>query len=374
MTVLEATRRPWGAPVWRRRSVCAATALPSEVDVAIVGAGLTGVSAAWHLARRGMRPVVLEAALLGDGASGRTGGIVLEGTAAGIMEGVEDCVTSLARLVDELGIACDLRLPGCWEIEHRRGAGSDALPWSDGDSSIHVARTVEGGCVDPASLLTGIAEAAVGAGASIYENTQVRHVVLDPRPMLEVDERMIRASNVIIAINAWTAALLPRLPRIHSALTYACATEPLGEMTLGEIGLGARMPFYTADTPYLWGRVVADGSLIFGAGLTYEAANSLERFAIDAHDSRATLTRLEKRVAGLHPALAEVRIIAGWAGPIAFTEDGFPLLGREPEAPAVLVAGAYAGHGVALSVQAGALMAGAIIDNAPLPKWGTLRR
>src|SRR5438105_165926 len=109
MTVLEATRRPWGEPLWRRRSICAATALPSEVDVAIIGAGLTGASAAWHLARRGVRPVVLEAALLGDGASGRTGGIVLEGTAAGIMEGVEDCVTSLARLVDELGIACDLR-------------------------------------------------------------------------------------------------------------------------------------------------------------------------------------------------------------------------------------------------------------------------
>jgi glycine/D-amino acid oxidase-like deaminating enzyme len=185
---------------------------------------------------------------------------------------------------------------------------------------------------------------------------------------------MIGAGHVIIALNAWTAALLPRLPRIHSALTFACATEPLGEMTLKEMGLGARIPFYTADTPYLWGRVVADDSLIFGAGLAYEAADSLERFAIDAHDSHATLTRLEGRVRRLHPALADVRIVNRWAGPIAFTEDGLPLLGREPDAPMVLVAGAYAGHGVALSVRAGALMARAVIENVPLPKWGALRR
>jgi gamma-glutamylputrescine oxidase len=368
------TRRPWGEPLWRRRSVSAAEALPSAVDVAIVGAGLTGVSAAWHLARRGVRPILLEAGLFGDGASGRTGGIVLEGTAAGIREGAEDCVDSLARLVDELGIECDLRLPGCWEIEHRSSRGPDALPWNDGGLSIRVARTVKGGSVDPIALLTGLAEAAVGAGASIYEKTRVTDIILGPQPILEINEQTIRANHVIVAINAWTAALIPGLPRIHSALTFACATEPLGEMVLREIGLGARMPFYTVDTPYLWGRVVADDSLILGAGLAYEAPDSLERLAIDTHDPRTTLARLENRVGRLHPALAEVRIAAGWMGPIAFTDDGLPLLGRDPEAPAVLVAGAYAGHGVALGVHAGMLMARAVIDNAPLPKWGALRR
>src|SRR5690242_6565582 len=100
--------------------------IPPVLDVAVVGGGLTGMSAAFHLARGGLKVVVFEAARVGDGASGRTGGIVLEGTATGIRPGAEDCVPSLARLVDGLDIDCDLHLPGCWEIEHQRGNGVSA--------------------------------------------------------------------------------------------------------------------------------------------------------------------------------------------------------------------------------------------------------
>ena len=66
-------------------------------DVAIVGGGLTGASTAYHLAKMGIRAVLFEAGLIGDGASGRTGGLVLEGTAAGILDRVEACVPGLKR-------------------------------------------------------------------------------------------------------------------------------------------------------------------------------------------------------------------------------------------------------------------------------------
>jgi glycine/D-amino acid oxidase-like deaminating enzyme len=220
-----------------------------------------------------------------------------------------------------------------------------------------------------------VADAAIGAGASIYENTRVGRLdISGNRLVLEVGGRKICASHVILAINAWTATLLVDCPRIHSTLTYACATEPLNEQTLKALGLRARVPFYTVDTPYLWGRVSAAGNVVFGAGLSYAGPEVLERASIEAHDSRAILNRLERRVRRLHSELANVRIVARWAGPIAFVEGAVPLLGRAREHDGVLVAGAYAGHGVALSACAGELLARAILDNAPLPEWGALRR
>jgi glycine/D-amino acid oxidase-like deaminating enzyme len=142
---------------------------------------------------------------------------------------------------------------------------------------------------------------------------------------------------------------------------------------MSEIGLGARIPFYTRDLPYLWGRVAADDSVVFGSGLTYERPRGLETVNIAAEGPRAILARLEARVHRLHPALAGVDIAARWAGPIAFTEDAVPLLGALPGAPKVFVAGAYAGHGVAFSIHAGAAIARAICEGAPLPDWGVIR-
>ena len=76
----------------------------------------------------------------------------------------------------------------------------------------------------------------------------------------------------------------------------------------------------------------------------------------------------------MHPALAGVEFSNSWAGPIAFTEDGVPLLGPAPSCERILIAGAYAGHGVALSVRAGESMANAIVRRAALPAWGALHR
>jgi gamma-glutamylputrescine oxidase len=364
--------------LWRGDLSLAANtaAIPDRVDAAIVGGGFTGMSAAIHLARSGLSTIVFDSSRIGDGASGRTGGLVLEGIATGIRAGADNCVPALARLIGELGVECDLRLPGCWEIEHQSGSGESALPWRDEGSPVRVARTVAGGDVEPRALLFGLAQAAASAGAAIREGAPVRRVLLDDpqHPALELDSGIVRARNIVVAVNAWTAALVPDLPQIHSALTYACATAPLDREVLEAIGLGARIPFYTRDLPYLWGRVAADDSVVFGSGLTYERPRGLGAIDIAAEEPRAILARLEARVHRLHPALADVPITARWAGPIAFTEDAVPLLGAFPGAPGVFVAGAYAGHGVAFSVHAGAAIARTICAGAPLPDWGAPRR
>src|SRR5258707_499733 len=80
------------------------------------------------------RSIVLEASALGAGASGRTGGIVLEGTAAGPLDGVEHCLDALAGVVAEARIDCDLTLPGCWELVHRDAPGALRPFWRDGEA------------------------------------------------------------------------------------------------------------------------------------------------------------------------------------------------------------------------------------------------
>lgn len=368
------TIRPWGEPPWRGTTVPTRALECSTPEVAIIGGGFTGVSAAYHLARRGIRPIVLEAGRLGDGASGRTGGIVLEGTARGIMEGADRCVPTLAEVVREAAIDCDLRLPGCWEIAHGGNAEGGVLPWRDDDREIRIVRTVPGGTVEPMALLTQLALAATKAGAIFCEHAEVRRLVIAPHPVIEMEGALsgvtVRPRLVIVAVNAWTSHLLPVVRPVQSALTFACATEPLSIDILDEIGLGAGIPFYTVDTPYLWGRQTQDRRVIFGAGLTYGPPEVLEGVDLDAAEPAAALARLEARVHRLNPALREMRITHRWAGPVAIPADGVPLIGHLPQAPAILVAGGYSGHGVALSIWMGRLMALGILEGKPFPAWG----
>jgi glycine/D-amino acid oxidase-like deaminating enzyme len=132
------------------------------------------------------------------------------------------------------------------------------------------------------------------------------------------------------------------------------------------------MPFYTVDLPYLWGRVTAEGRLVFGAGLVFPIDGRVTAVSLAGGDATSSMERLETRVRGLHPALADVPVAARWGGPIAFRRERGPLLGPLPGHPHVIVTGAYAGHGVALSVRVGALVAEALLTGRPLPAWGTL--
>ncbi len=367
-------RYKWGEPPWPRGAPWSSAAAASTPDVAIVGGGLTGTSAAYHLARHGIRSVVLEAGIVGDGASGRTGGIVLEGTAAGPMEDADSCVPELKRLVDEEQIECELLLPGCWEIEHRDDSGVRMLPWSDEGRPVCVARTVTGGVVQPAALVRGIAVAAIRAGAAIRENAAVRRIAIEPGLAIELDGETIYPSRIIVAMNAWMGAMLSGIRRLGSALTFACATEPLPQSVHDAIGLGERFPFYTTDLPYLWGRTIGDGRIVFGSGLVYGNPSQLEAIDVKVDRSREALERIKSRVRALHPTMRDVTFSAEWAGPIAFTADAVPNLGPHPDQPRVLVAGAYAGHGVAFSVHAGKLMAEAIAQGRKLPDWGGIGR
>src|SRR5262249_5009504 len=255
----------WVAPPWHGGRLPPAESSPSRAEVVIIGGGLTGCSAAYHLAKLGLRPVLLEADVVGSGASGRTGGIVLEGSAAGPLDQADACGPGLAKLVEREQIACELHLPGCWEIEHRAD-GQRVLPWTDEGKPVAITGHVPGGTVEPALLTLGIANAALKSGAVIREQARVTHIDSSNQLNVSFARGTIRTDWLLVAANAWTKSLLPDA-RTASSLTFACAPEPLGKKVLDALELQEGIPFYTADLPYLWGRITSEGRAIFGSGL-----------------------------------------------------------------------------------------------------------
>lgn len=371
----------WGEPPWAPTRPWKRRSPPSRCDVTVVGGGLTGLACATTLARRGRRVVLLEARGAGAGASGRSGGIVLEGTAAGPLERLGDCIPALERTVRDLRIDCDLWIGEGWELVHRpaselpRGPGSILgwkIPgWKDGETRLCAASVVQAGTLDPARLVDGLARAADDAGACLVEGSPVR--ALEPGAgtlRVAVEDRVLETGQVVIALNAYTADLLPRAPSLWRALTVALCTAPLDRETVRQIGLAEGTPFYTIDLPYLWGRPLPDGRVMFGAGIVTDPERGPIAIDVSTGEAALTLERLEGRVRGLHPALAGVDVATRWGGPVAARRDRRPLLARLPDAPDVIVTAGYAGHGVALALRLGEIAAAALVDGGDLPHWG----
>jgi gamma-glutamylputrescine oxidase len=358
---------PWGAPPWRAAPQVASVPPPEACDVAVVGAGLSGLATARRLARQGRTVAVLEADRVGAGASGRTGGIVLEETVAGPLEGLGECIPALLRAVQEADIDCGLRLGGCRELTHEPGP---AALWRDGEGWLGVAGLVPGGTLDPSALLAGLVRDALAAGASLHTSARVERIEPASPPVLHVGERRVRAQHVVLGLNAWLPRLLPEAVRLRTALTLALCTEPLADATLTAIGLADRLPFYTLDLPYLWGRPLDDGRVVFGGGLAFDSGDALERVDVGTGPPAAQLAHLETRVRELHPALAQVRIANRWGGPVALAPAGIPLLGRLRDVPEAIVTGGFSGHGVALAFRVAEILCAAIVDDRPLPPWG----
>ncbi len=333
---------PWSV-TWRPRPATP----PGRADVAVIGGGLTGLAAALELARAGCAVALLEARGLGSGASGRTGGMVLEDTAVGAVPGLGGVVESLCALLDRESIACDLSLPGCAELAHVSLRGDDpASGWRDGETRLVAREVVPGGTLDPGALVADLARAADRAGASLFEATPVRAIEREPEGLrLVCDRGVLRAPRAIVALNAYTEALVTGSEPVKPALTLAVATAPLYGRAREALAPTGGRPFYTVDLPYLWGRAWGDdGRLVFGGGL---APSSDDATVLPLFE------RLESRIRALHPSLTGVAFTHRWGGPVAFTPSRRPLLEAVPGLPGVVVAGAYAGHGVALSCLCG---------------------
>jgi len=346
------------------------------VDVAILGGGFTGLAAAAQLRRLDpkLSVAVFEAGHIGHGASGRTGGIVLAETAAGDKPGLGDVLAGFPKILDALKVRCDLSLGGAWEIARQEVLADSPIAWQD-SGTLHVVNRIPGGSLDPGKMVAGLARAAVRAGALIFENRRAEKIAWNSPAEITFSRGEIRAQKILLATNALSLDLAgyaeeEATPR----LTLAALTAPVDEKTLAAIGLGERKPFYTVDFPYLWGRVRRDRSIVWGAGLVAApGSRDLQRLDIAADEPSRAFATLESRVRHLHPALAKAKFTHRWGGPILFRENWTPVFAHHPASKHAIVLGAYAGHGVALSVYLGTWAAEALVGRRDLPLWGALR-
>src|SRR6266566_4032899 len=359
----------WGKTPWKVTFRPKPKRLPETVDFAIVGGGFTGLAAAAWLARVTPRKSVLllEAGRLGEGASGRTGGMALAQTAAGDLPGLGDVLSGYQVILRELGVAADLDLRGVWEIARGeksmegktvRALKNSPMDWSD-SGRVRAVGKVAGGTVDPGKVISGLAKAAVKSGAQIVEEAEVfkmefgesvqlhvqlkgrRRVKGRPRAKGNMQETIVTAGRVLVATNAGSLELAGELyARNESAepkLTFAIATAPLTQEQLRAIGMSSGRGFYSVDLPYLWGRRMKNGGMVFGSGLVpgfgesirqkadgvdtgspqvQKVWSGLEKLNVRSGEAAERLKSLEKRVRGLHPALKKVRITHRWGGPI----------------------------------------------------------
>lgn len=370
----------WGDPPWKIGFAPPHAPVPSEVDLAVIGGGFTGLAAAAWLRRSdpAKSVAVFEAARIGAGASGRTGGMALAESAAGDLAGLGDVLGGVKKIFKELGIESEISLPGALEIARiGKPLPNSRIDWTD-SGRLHAVAEVPGGTLNPGKVVGGLARAAHERGALIVENARITKVEWRERPVLCVHGKSgatVRAKEILFATNALSLPLSGiEEDGMGARLTLAIATEPLGQEALGALGLENGKPFYTADLPYLWGRTCRDRSTIWGGGLVSAAGSGdLSSVSIHAPEARALFASLENRVRGLHPVLKDVRFTHEWGGPILFRESWTPVFDWHPESKRkAIVLGAFAGHGVVLSSYLGCWAAGALLGRRELPSWGKL--
>jgi gamma-glutamylputrescine oxidase len=364
-------------------------------DVCIVGAGYTGLSAAIELAGRGLSVVVLEAARIGWGASGRNGGQFITGFARG-MDTVEhragqddarrlwdlgqEAIALLAARVERYAIPCDLTWG--WvhaalksrhmreaeaEIRHLRdGYGYDRLQLLDSNGMHdHVGSDAYvGGVYDPGSghlqplaFAQGLARAAQAAGARIFEDSRVVGMDHgDSRRFGPVRVRTakgtVTVNHVLICTNAYGDGLEDRAlaGRTMPVNTYTIATEPLGSQSARRL-LPSNAAIADMNMAVNYFRRSPDHRLLFGGGVSYSGM-----------EPPGLRMRMRAKMLAVFPELAPARIDFCWSGRVAITVDRLPRLGRL--APNILVAHGYSGHGVALAGLCGKLLAEAVAGQA----------
>ncbi len=365
-----------------------ADSLPERADVAIVGGGYTGLSAARALAKLGARAVVLERHFIGWGASSRNGGMTTTGVkeepeglfrrygprlGRELWQGALDAIACVETIVGEEGIECHFARCGSFEAACKPAhfeAMRRSVEWMKrelqherqvvppGELRREIGTDVYfGGVSDalsaglhPAKYVFGLGRAAAQAGATLCANTEVQSIERrDGAFHLGTSAGQLRANEVLIATNGYTGPLTPALqPRVISIGSYIIATEPLPAAVQQELSPRNRM-FFDSKWFLNYFRLTPDGRMLFG-GRTRLTTQL---------DLRENARRLREVLVRAFPQLRDTPISHSWSGHLGLTFDTLPHLGRVNGLHYAL---GYSGHGVALAtllgMQAAELLAG----------------
>ena len=376
--------------------------LPDRVDVAIVGAGYTGLTAAIVLARAGRGVVVFEAEDAAWGCSARNGGQIGSGVKPGLealerrfgREGgravVREGLDSLDYTIDFIereGIDCDLHKGGRFIGAHRpsRYDGMAAnfralskiapfdwhmVPKEDMASELGT-QAYHGGAVlphhanlHPAKYANGLVDLALKAGAAIETRTPVLGLDRTSGGVSVATTRgAVEARDAIVATNGYTGRLAPGLRRrVIPIGSYIVATEPVPPEVMGKIMPKQRALGDTRKVVYYYRSSPDRRRVVFGG-----------RVALRETDPKVGAPRLHRAMTALFPELAETKISHSWMGFVAYTFDHLPHLGRRD---GVWFSMGYCGSGVAWASYLGHKLAHKVLgdregdtalDNARFP-------
>jgi len=356
-----------------------------EADICVVGAGYSGLSAAISLAEHGFKVVMIEAAEVGWGASGRNGGQVVNGlnasldtikrrygqqTANFVGGLLQEGAGIIYDRVERYGINCDLKrgnIYAAYTPKHMEELKAKQALWRShgmddhelldkGQIRQHIGSDVyEGGMIDhsgghmhPLNLALGEAAAFEGLGGKIFERSPVTKVEQDASgATVSTAKGQVRAKTALICGNAYLGNVVPELTaRVMPVSTQMMATEPLGEDRANALlptGMCVEDVRYILD----YFRLSADHRLIFGGGVVYGGT--------DPADVEA---KLRPNMDKVFPHLRDVKVDYAWSGNFALSFSRVPQLGRLGKN--IYFAHGYSGHGVTGSHLFGRILSEAV--------------
>lgn len=368
-----------------------------EVDVAIVGGGFTGLSTAYHLRtyEPSMRVAVLEAEVVGYGASGRNGGfsMTLFGLEPAVTKALfghqrtveahrymERAVDYVDALIKEHHIQSDYWFPGFIRVATTPGyvkriqhdleiltcMGVTGLEWweadkvrSELDSPLFLGGWWEPRCglLDPARQVRELKRVAQEAGAQVYEQTPVTEIKREKRFRLQTPAGVVWAEKMVFATNAYSH-LIPQLrSRQVPAFTHMVVTEPLTPQQMDSIGWRNRQGIEDARNLVHYFRLTADNRLAMGGSdVSLAYGKDMERDL-----NPRIFADLERDVVRLFPTLSGVRFTHRWGGPVSVPIDMAPAIGFIGDARAVYSLGCV-GHGVSMTHLNGWTVADLILE------------
>lgn len=347
----------------------------AEADVAIVGAGYTGLWTAYFLSRHApqLRIVVLEREIAGFGASGRNGGwcssLFPTGCGPEMRQALVDAVESIGRWCVDEGVDAHFAHGGALDFARipahvERLRGEPGTQWLEADEAtarvnatgvLGAAYNPDCATLHPGRLVRGLARAVERRGAVIHEQTPVQRIA--PHEVATPVGR-VRAGVVVRATEGWT----PELPGLHRSVipvySLVVATERLPASVWDTIGWREREAVTDGRRLIIYAQRTADDRIVFGGrGAPYHYGSRIQP-GYDRDES--VFTDLRAALIELFPVLGDVRITHRWGGPLGVPRDFHPSVRFDPTT-GMASGGGYVGDGVAASSLAGRTLADLIL-------------